>query len=113
MRLIEKAHAGDPGTGTWQWLSPAANYSADTITISGVAGTILDLLLLVAGILAVLYLIYSGIIYITAGGNPDNAKKGQQGVINAIIGIVIITLAYFIVRLAFSLGTGISGGSVT
>ncbi|PIX30025.1 hypothetical protein COZ63_01930, partial [Candidatus Berkelbacteria bacterium CG_4_8_14_3_um_filter_42_13] len=54
----------------------------------------------------VIYLIYSGIIYITAAGNPDAAKKGQQGVINAIIGIVIIIAVYFIIRVAMGLGTG-------
>ena len=50
----------------------------------------------IAAALAVIYLIYSGILYITAAGNPDAAKKGQQGILNAIIGIVVIAAAYFI-----------------
>lgn len=86
------------------WLEKAKAYDWNFLSVSDTAGTgvkdvankIIDMVALVAGILAVIYLLYSGIIYITAGGNPDNAKKGQQGVINAIIGIVIIVLAYFI-----------------
>jgi len=52
----------------------------------------------VAGALAFLYLVYSGILYLTAAGNPDNAKKGAQGVLNAIIGIVIIVAAWAILN---------------
>ena len=53
---------------------------------------------IIVGFVAFFYLIYSGFIYLTAGGNPDAAKKGQQGIINAIIGLVIIFLAGAIVR---------------
>ena len=56
----------------------------------------LGILLWVAGVVAIIYLIYSGILYLTAAGNPDAAKKGQQGIVNAIIGIIIIVLAYVI-----------------
>jgi hypothetical protein len=35
-------------------------------------------------------------LYVTAAGNPDQAKKGQQGLINAVIGIIVIVLAYVI-----------------
>jgi len=75
--------------------------------IENVADKIINVVSLVAGILAVLYLIYAGIIYITAGGNPDQAKKGQQGIINAVIGIVIIVLAYFIATTISSYATEI------
>lgn len=69
-------------TGSWQQI---------VTTISG-------WIFLFAAIIAFFYLIYSGFIYLTAGGNPDSAKKGQQGLLNAIIGLVIIFLAYGIVR---------------
>ncbi len=68
----------------------------------------IGVILAVAGALAVIYLIYSGILYITAAGNPDAAKKGQQGIINAIIGIIIIVAAYFIVGAVVNLGTGLT-----
>ncbi len=60
-------------------------------------GKVTNWVFIIAGIVAFFYLIYSGFIYLTAGGNPDAAKKGQQGILNAIIGVVIITLAYGIV----------------
>lgn len=51
---------------------------------------------LIGGALAFIYLLYSGILYVTANGNPDQVKKAQQGILNAVIGIVIIALAYVI-----------------
>jgi len=70
--------------------------SVITSDLSTLVMRIINWISVIAAVLAIIYLIYSGIIYITAAGNPDAAKKGQQGVINAIIGIVIIVLAYVI-----------------
>lgn len=53
--------------------------------------------LILAGAIAVIYLIYGGILYITAGGDAEKATKGRTAVINAVIGIVIILLAVIIV----------------
>ncbi|MEI8060959.1 MAG: hypothetical protein WCG99_01540 [Candidatus Berkelbacteria bacterium] len=103
--LMPKAHAA-----TFNFLKPAQ--TGGSTQISSIANTVINFVLLIAGILAIAYLIYSGILYITAAGNPDSAKKGQQGVINAIIGIIIIILAYYIARVAVGLGTGIQQGTV-
>ena len=51
---------------------------------------------LVFGI-AVLMLIIGGFLYMTAGGNTEQAQKGQKTVVNALIGIVIVVLSYVVV----------------
>lgn len=66
--------------------------------IGELVGTIANFVFIIAGIVAFVYLLYSGFIYLTAGGNADAAKKGQQGIINAVIGLVIIFLAAAIIR---------------
>lgn len=63
-----------------------------------IVDTVTAILAIVAGIAAFFYLIYSGILYVTAGGNPDAAKKGQQGILNAIIGLIIVGLSYVLVH---------------
>ena len=65
-------------------------------SLPGLVNSAIDIVLFIAAVMAVIYLIYSGILYITAAGNPDAAKKGQQGIINAVIGVVIIVLAYVV-----------------
>lgn len=69
-----------------------------TNIITGVAATVINLILLFAGILAVIYLVISGVTYVTAGGDTAKAEKGRTGIVNAIIGLVIISAAYIIVR---------------
>jgi len=68
-----------------------------TSNITTLFGSVTNLIALVAGMIAFIYLVYSGILYLTAAGNPDSAKKGQQGIINAIIGIIIIVAAWAII----------------
>ena len=68
------------------------------IDIESLVATIISWVLYIAGALAVIYLIYSGILYITAGGDTEKATKGRTGVINAVIGIVIVLLCVVLVR---------------
>lgn len=94
--LVPRAHAVSFDSPL-DFLTPAGGSTGTgTTVLTDIGSTIIEWILVIAGVLAIIYLIYSGILYITAAGNPDAAKKGQQGVINAIIGIVIIVLAYFI-----------------
>lgn len=92
MNLVTKAYAG-----AFDFLQSTSNTVNTGASWQDFVTKVINVILSVAGALAVIYLIYSGILYITAAGNPDSAKKGQQGIINAVIGIVIIVIAYFIV----------------
>lgn len=97
MRIVDLAQAQT----SWSTiLKPRVGTGA---TFTGVITGAIGIMLMIAGAMAVIYLIYSGILYITAAGNPDAAKKGQQGIINAVIGIVIIVLAYVILNAVVNL----------
>jgi hypothetical protein len=61
--------------------------------ISNILNTVVNVILWVAGILAVIYLIWGGLTYVTAGGDAEKAGKGRVAITNAIIGIVIIAAA--------------------
>jgi len=54
---------------------------------------ILDILLRVAGMVAVGFIIYGGIQYITSEGQPDKTKDAMQTIINALVGLVIAIVA--------------------
>ncbi|MEJ0021719.1 MAG: pilin [Candidatus Doudnabacteria bacterium] len=59
---------------------------------------VIDMLLGVAGLVAVLFIIIGGFQYITSAGNEELAERGKKNLQNAVIGIVIIVLSYVIVR---------------
>jgi hypothetical protein len=62
---------------------------------------IINLLLGIAGSVALLYLMIGGFMYITAGVNEDLSKRGKLYVRNSIIGLIIIVLSYTIVSVVY------------
>lgn len=60
--------------------------------------SIINIILAVAGLIAVLILIIGGFRYVTSFGNEEAVKQAKGMIINAIIGIVIIILSFVIVR---------------
>lgn len=67
-------------------------------TFSGIVMQIIQILLSIAGLVAVIFLIVGGFRYITAGGNEETAEAAKKTITNAIIGIVVIILSFVIVR---------------
>ena len=49
-------------------------------------------------IAAVSGLIYGGVLYLTAGGNPDNTKKAMSVITNTVIGILAYAALYIIME---------------
>ncbi len=76
--------------------------------IKALYANVFRILTLIAGFLAIIMLIYYGILYITSAGDPTKAKTARAGIINAIIGVIVISAAYFIIRVASSLGSEVS-----
>lgn len=66
--------------------------------LHNIFGSIINIFLVIAGALAVIFFMYSGVLYITAGGDQEKAEKGKKGVIYASIGILIIALSFGVVR---------------
>lgn len=58
----------------------------------------LNFALYAVGIAAVIYAIYGGYLYMTAGGNAAQAKKGRDVLVWAIIGLVVVVTAAVIVN---------------
>lgn len=58
---------------------------------------VLEMLLRIAGIAAVIYVIYGGIQYVVSQGSPDATRAAQSTIINALIGMVIAIIAINVV----------------
>ncbi len=50
---------------------------------------VVEALLRIAAILAIGYVVYGGVQYVTSQGEPDRTQKARSTIINAIIGLVI------------------------
>jgi type IV secretory pathway VirB2 component (pilin) len=49
-------------------------------------------------LIAVLYVLWAGFQILTAGGDEEKVKKGRTTIIQVVIGIVIMWLAYALVK---------------
>jgi cytochrome bd-type quinol oxidase subunit 2 len=48
-------------------------------------------------LIAVVFIIYGGFVWLTAGGNEDRVEKAKQIITAAVIGLIVILLAWAIV----------------
>ena len=60
--------------------------------------TIINLLSLVVGVVAVIMIIVGGLRYITSGGSDTSVTGAKNTILYAVIGLIIVALAQIIVR---------------
>jgi hypothetical protein len=77
--------------------------------ISALVGTVL----IIAALLAFLYLILGGIKWITSGGDKAGMEEARNKITHAIVGLIIVGAAWAIMTLVQNfLGVQIIGGSI-
>ena len=58
---------------------------------------IIDILMRIVGLVALGFIVFGGIKYVTSQGSPEGTKDAQGTVINALIGVGIATIAVAVV----------------
>jgi hypothetical protein len=94
--LVKAGKMGtDPTTGVCTLLHfNAAGAGGDwTVVIMLIVLGILDIVLRLAGMVAVVFVLVGGVKYITSQGSPDSTKQAQETIINALIGLAIALVA--------------------
>ncbi len=62
-----------------------------------IALALVDDMLRIAGLVAIVFIIYGGILYVTSQGSPDQTQKAQSTIQNSLIGLIIAVLAVAVV----------------
>lgn len=65
--------------------------------ILNIAFAVIDMLLYLAGIVAVISIVIAGIGYITAVGNAESITKSRKRIVNSLIGLAIVIIASAVV----------------
>jgi hypothetical protein len=65
----------------------SGGFTLESVLAIGIA--VIEILLRVAGFVAVIAIIFTGIRYMTAQGNPEKAASARKGLYNAIAGLLI------------------------
>ena len=66
--------------------------------IHDILTTIINIFSLIVGVVSVIMIIIGGLRYITSGGESGNVSTAKNTIIYAIVGLVIVALAQFIVH---------------
>lgn len=72
--------------------------SGGTQKIQDIVTLIVNIFSIIVGIVAVIMIIYGGFKYITSGGDSGNITGAKNTIIYAIIGLVVVALAQFLVQ---------------
>ena len=75
-----------------------ADTETGTQKIQDIVTTIVNIFSVVVGIVAVIMVIWGDFKYITSGGDQSNVTSAKQTIMYAIIGLVIVALAQFLVQ---------------
>ncbi len=60
------------------------------------------------GLLAVLMIVYAGILLVTAQGEEEQVGKGKKIILWAAIGLIVIMLSFAIVRVVVGVGENVT-----
>ena len=77
-------------------------------------GVIVNLIFVIAIVVAVLYLIYGGIKWIMSRGDKTQIEDARNHVVASVVGLIVVFLAFFIINilLGFFLKTSINNLSI-
>jgi hypothetical protein len=79
-------------------ISNAAGMIESAPSISQLLLNILNFLLQIFGMIAIIALVISGIIYLTAYGSEDRIKLGKKSLVYSIIGIAVALSGMIIIK---------------
>jgi hypothetical protein len=85
---------------TWYEYLPSVNGSPCITNINDVwliAAAVIEILIRIAAFLAVAFVIYGGIRYVTSQGDSNSTSQAQSTVMAAVIGLVICMVATLVI----------------
>jgi hypothetical protein len=82
------------------------NCSSNGDEIEKVIATVIRILSLIAGVAAVIMLIIGGLRYVTSNGDSSSISSAKTTIIYALVGLVLVAMAQFIVRFVLDRAAG-------
>lgn len=70
------------------------NVGAETESVEGIVGIVISAILSFLGVIFLAYLIYGGVLWMTASGNDQQVEKAQKIIKQAVIGVLVVLISY-------------------
>jgi len=76
----------------------SSDITTGTTKVSDAIKKVVNIFSAIIGIVAVIMIIYGGFKYISSGGDSGNVTSAKNTIIYAVIGLIIVAMAQFIVQ---------------
>lgn len=76
---------------------------SDGSVVSGLIGRAIYAIFILAAVIALFFLIWGGIKWILSGGDKGKVEAARGTIIAAIVGLIIVFLAFFIIQFVLGL----------
>lgn len=86
------------------------NLKPDFKDLAGFISPLLQIVFYIAAFLAFYFLIWGAYQYILASGNKENLAKARARITWALVGLMVVFMAYFIAKFAADIFTPTKGG---
>jgi hypothetical protein len=83
--------------------TPPTQPTEKTITLGSIVSKVVDNLWIAFAGIAVILFVYSGVLFLLAGGSPEKVQAARQAFMWGVIGVVVMVLAYSIFYIATNL----------
>lgn len=90
-------------------VEPAFAADGDVARVENFIKAIIKIITGLAGLIAVIFIIFGGIGYMTSSGNPERMDKSKHTLIYALIGLAIVIAAFVISNIVTDLATSAFG----
>lgn len=72
--------------------------NADTGKLDNTVSSLINILSIIVGLIAVIMIIINGLKLITSNGDSNRVSSARQGIIYAVVGLIFVALAQVIVK---------------
>lgn len=91
------------------YVDPSTSIGLGTADLKDTVVNIINWVLGLLGIVAVIMILWGGFTWLTAAGNEEKVEKAREVISAAVIGLVIILLAWAIVNYVLGTASNVSG----
>ena len=82
------------------------------LTIQQIIGSVVRIMIGLCGVFFLGVFVYGGLMYLTSAGEPKKVKQGQDAIVNAVVGLVVILISYMAVNLVVQTSDALQTGSI-
>lgn len=90
-------------------ITPALADAPDVSKVQNFAQSVIQVLVIMAGLLAAGFFVWGGIVYITSSGNPEHMDRAKKTIFWSAVGLAICIAAFVLTNIVTQLATSAFG----